>query len=72
MQVMHHPNISSRSQVNINSNENHYPRDDTEIAADDKLIPAQEKFAYLCITLTGLGFKSAQMRILQCKQTAMH
>ncbi|EFX76366.1 hypothetical protein DAPPUDRAFT_322432 [Daphnia pulex] len=51
--------VTSWSQVN-ESNENHYPSDDPEIAVDERSIPEQEKCSYLVVTLAGSGLKSAQ------------
>ena len=52
----YHSNIQQATGFD-NCNENQYPRDDTEIAADraadDKLIPAQKQLAYLFIMMAG-------------------
>jgi hypothetical protein len=71
LQVMHHSNIAGRRNK---SNTHNYPSDDSEIVADNWLIPAKaNQVAYHGVIMAGLGLKSAQRRRLhRCKQTAMH
>ncbi len=53
---------------------NHYHSDNTEIVADERSKPAQEKLAFCVVMMAGSALKSAQGRKLQqChKQITMH
>ncbi len=46
----------------IKVKENHYPSDDPETVADDRLTLAQEKLAYCVVMMADSGLKSAKKR----------